>query len=89
MAGFTGMDIEGVRNLALQMRTKADEIQQISSQLTAALKSAQWVGPDRTQFESDWEGQCVAQLKSVMDRLQDAAKRAEDNAKQQETASQT
>lgn len=87
MAGFTGMDIEGVRNLATQMKQKADEITQISTQLTAALKGAQWVGPDRTQFESDWDGQCVAQLKAVSDRLNEASTRANQNAQQQEQAS--
>ncbi len=87
MAGFTGMDIEGVKQLAQQMRQKSEEIQQISQTLTAALKGAQWVGPDRSQFESDWEGQCVAQLRAVSDRLNDAATRADQNAQQQEQAS--
>jgi uncharacterized protein YukE len=89
MAGFTGMDIEAVKGLSNQMKQKADEIMQIKNQLTSALNSAQWVGPDQARFKSDWDGQCVQALTQVSQTLQDAAQAAQQNAQQQEQASNT
>ncbi len=87
MAGFTGMDIGQVRNLAAQMRQKAEEIEGIANQLTQALNSAQWVGPDKQKFEGDWNSQYRQQLRQVCDGLKQAAGIADQNAKQQEDAS--
>lgn len=87
MAGFTGMDIPQVRNLANQMRAKADEIESIMNQLTNQLGQAQWVGNDRQQFEGDWNGQYCTSLRNVANGLRDAATRADQNADQQEQAS--
>lgn len=87
MAGFTGMDIPQVKALATQMRAKAEEIESISRELTNSLGNAQWVGPDRQQFESDWNGQYMTALKNVAQGLKDAAQRADTNATQQEQAS--
>jgi len=87
MAGFTGMDIAQVKDLANRMRTKADEIDGISRELTNALGNAQWVGPDRQKFEGDWNGQYVTALRNVTEALKEAAQRADSNATQQEQAS--
>ena len=89
MAGFTGMDIEAVKQLSTQMRQKADEISQIKNQLTTALNGAQWVGPDRERFKSDWDGQCVQALTQVSQTLEQAGQAANQNAQQQEQASNT
>ena len=87
MAQFTGMDIAGVRQLSQQMNAKADEIQSIGQQLTSALQSAQWVGPDRERFLSDWQGQHMQALSRVVEALRDASMRANRNADEQEQAS--
>jgi hypothetical protein len=87
MAGFTGMDIEGVRSLARQLQQKADEIEQIKAHLTSALNGAQWVGPDQQRFKSDWEGNSVPALSRVSESLRSASQAAEQNAQQQEQAS--
>lgn len=87
MSGFTGMDIGQVRAFANQLRTKADEIDGLSRELTSALGNTQWVGQDRQQFEGDWNGQYVSSLKNVADGLRSAATRADGNATQQEEAS--
>ena len=89
MAGFTGMDIEAVKGLSNQMKQKAGEIDAIKNQLTSALNSAQWVGPDQARFKSDWDGQCVQALTKVSQTLNDAAQAAQQNAQQQEQASNT
>ena len=87
MAGFTGMDIEAVKQLSTQMNQKAEEIDQIKSQLTSALEGAQWVGPDQARFKSEWDGQCVQALTKVSQTLRDAGQAAQQNAQQQEQAS--
>lgn len=84
---FTGMDIGQVRQFAQQLTQKADEIEAIMTMLTGALAGAQWVGTDRTNFESDWNGQHCTALRSVCDGLRDASQRANSNADQQEQAS--
>ena len=86
---FTGMDIGQVRQLAAQFEQKAGEIDQIAAQLTSALGSASWVGPDRQKFEGDWNGQCRAQLRNVCETLREASRLANQNASQQEQASNT
>jgi len=87
MAQFTGMDVAAVRQLSTQMSAKADEIGQIASQLTNSLQGAQWVGPDRERFLSEWQGQHVAALNRVVEGLRAASQTANRNAQEQEAAS--
>jgi uncharacterized protein YukE len=87
MANFTGMDIPGVRALSSQMNQSAGQIRQLMSTLTNQLNGTQWVGPDRSRFESDWSGTYVQQLTQVASALEDAANRANQNANEQESAS--
>jgi len=87
MGGFTGMDIGQVRNLATQMRSKAEEIEGIMRQLSGALDGTQWVGPDRERFKGEWDGQCCNALRQVAETLRAAAQTADQNAGQQEQAS--
>ena len=87
MANFTGMDIPAVRQLSSQMTQSASQIRQLMSQLTSQLGGTQWVGPDRTRFESEWSGTYVQQLNQVATALEDAANRATQNANEQESAS--
>jgi len=87
MATFTGMDIAQVRQLSQQMNTKADEIRNIMQQLTSALNSAQWVGPDRERFVGEWQSQHCAALNNVIQGLQAASQTANKNAQEQEAAS--
>ena len=87
MPNFTGMDIPAVRQLSSQMTQSAGQIRQLMSQLTNQLNSTQWVGPDRTRFEGEWNGTYVQQLNQVATALEDAATRATQNANEQEQAS--
>ncbi len=84
---FTGMDIAAVRQLAQQMKTKADEIRSLSQQLTGQLQNTQWVGPDRDRFTNDWQSQHMAALSRVAEGLDAASQAAIQNANQQEQAS--
>jgi uncharacterized protein YukE len=88
MAGqFTGMDVAAVRQLSQQMKAKADEIRQLSQQLTGQLQNTQWVGPDRDRFTNDWQSQHAAALSRVAEGLEQASQAANNNASQQEQAS--
>jgi len=82
-----GADIEQLNHLATQLNSKASDIQGVISQLTSAINSVQWQGPDANKFKSDWQGHHVAQLKSVVQALQDASQKAKSNAQQQQQAS--
>jgi uncharacterized protein YukE len=87
MTGFIGMDVGAVRNLAGQLKAKAEEINTIANTLSSQLDSVQWVGPDASTFRSDWSGTHRAQLTAVADALGHAATRATQDADQQENAS--
>jgi uncharacterized protein YukE len=84
---ITGMDIDGVRQLATQMDNNADQIAQLIGALDAALQSTEWIGPDRERFVGDWQGTFMPQLTTVANSLRDTAIAARDNADQQEQAS--
>lgn len=87
MAGFTGMDIEQVRQLSRQMQQKADEIEQIRQQLTSLLNGTQWVGPDQQRYKGEWDSSCAPALSRVVETLRQAGQAADQNASQQEQAS--
>jgi uncharacterized protein YukE len=82
-----GADIEQVQQLSTQLNAKASDIQSIISQLSSAINSVSWVGPDAERFRSDWQGQHVAQLKQVVSALQTASQNARRNAQEQQSAS--
>ncbi len=84
---ITGMNIEAVRQLASQMDTHAEQIQQLMGGLTQALENTEWIGPDRERFVGDWHGTHVAQLTAVANSLRDAANAARANADEQEHTS--
>jgi outer membrane murein-binding lipoprotein Lpp len=84
---LTGMDIQAVRQLSTQMTHNADQIDQLSQQLTQALNDVQWLGQDREHFVSDWQSNHVAALKNVSQAIRDAATRANQNASEQEQVS--
>jgi uncharacterized protein YukE len=84
-----GQDIEQVTQLSNQLNQKADEVQNVISQLTSAINSVQWQGPDANKFRSDWQGQHTAALKQVVTALRAASQNAKKNAQEQQTASNT
>ncbi|WP_134766963.1 hypothetical protein [Nocardioides sp. 1609] len=82
-----GMDTERVQALAQQMAEVADRVRAIETRLTAHLATTEWVGADRTRFESDWSAQHVVALRQAADVLDEAAHVATDNVREQESAS--
>lgn len=82
-----GQDIEQVQQLASQLNAKADDIQNVISQLSSAVSSVHWMGPDADRFRSDWQSQHTAQLKAVVTALRTASQAAKRNAQEQQQAS--
>lgn len=82
-----GADIQQLRALGAQLNSKAGEIDGILSNLTNLLNNTQWQGPDATRFHTEWTGQHTAALRQVASALRDAASKAQQNAAQQEQAS--
>lgn len=82
-----GQDIAQVQQLATQLNSKASDIESVISQLTSAVNSVQWMGPDAERFKSDWQGQHVPQLRQVVSALQTASQNANRNASEQQQAS--
>lgn len=82
-----GADVEQLNQLSAQLNNKASDIQNVISQLSSAISSVQWQGPDANRFRSDWQGQHVAQLKQVVSALQNASQNAKRNAQEQQSAS--
>lgn len=87
MAGMVGMDVEGVRNLATQMNSVADQIDTAARQITSLLSSTTWIGPDRQAFESDWTGQHMSAITNVVNAVRQASQTANRNATDQENVS--
>ncbi len=85
---YGGLDVQQVRQLSTQLSQKASDIDSILSSLTGALNNTQWEGPDATKFRNDWSGQHTSVLKQVAQALRDASQNAQQNAAQQEQASQ-
>ncbi|MDZ4234086.1 MAG: WXG100 family type VII secretion target [Dietzia sp.] len=82
-----GQDIDQVRQLAAQLNAMAGDIESVISQLTSAVDSVQWMGPDAERFKSEWKGQHVPQLRQVVSALQAASQNASRNASEQQQAS--
>ena len=87
MAGFVGMEVAAVRQLATMFGAKADEIDQISTALTQQLSGTQWVGSDATRFRDEWQSIHASNLRAVSSALRDAQSAATTNANAQEQAS--
>lgn len=82
-----GMDTDAVRQLAATMNQAKDQIQHLQQQLTTQLQNVNWIGPDREQFVSDWQGQHVPSLQNIIQSIETAAQRATQNATDQDQVS--
>lgn len=89
MAITHGMDIAAVRQLAVQLRTSATDIETMTQQITSQLASTDWLGADRTQFEADWTGPYTTQLMNIVQAMNDFAQTADVHADMQEQTSNT
>ncbi|MBS9535890.1 WXG100 family type VII secretion target [Mycobacterium sp. M1] len=84
---FKGADTDQLRQLAGKLKNESSTITGIISQLTSAVTSVNWQGPDATRFKNDWQSVHVPALKNVATALGDASNSATKNASQQDSAS--
>jgi uncharacterized protein YukE len=82
-----GMDPETVLALAGRMSEVADRVRALESRLTSGLAATDWVGTDRDRFEGDWTSQHVVALRRAAEALDDAARVAAAEAREQDRAS--
>ena len=82
-----GMDTDSVAALASRMAEVADRVRALESRLTQGLAATEWIGNDRSRFESDWSAQHVTALRQAAAALDDAASVATAQVQEQERAS--
>ena len=82
-----GMNTEAVHELAAQMASIADRIRTLEARLTSRLATTDWVGADRERFDASWQGEHLRALRHATEALDDAARLAADNAREQDRAS--
>ncbi|MBT2597345.1 hypothetical protein [Arthrobacter sp. ISL-72] len=82
-----GADIVQLKALGTKLQAGSSEIDKQKSQLSKALESTDWKGPDADKFRSEWSSRHVSDLARVARALEEAGKQASKNAAQQEEAS--
>jgi len=87
MTTFLGLVPDEVETLAVDFDAKAGDIETLISSLVVRLSTTTWTGPDRDQFQSDWDGPLTSNLRNAAASLRDAAAVARANAEQQRQAS--
>ncbi len=89
MAGAitAGMDVEQVRQLAVEMNNAAEQIQAIGQRITGLVEGAPWVGQDYVNFHTDWQGNQLQRLGQVVEALHAGSQVATTNATDQESTS--
>jgi uncharacterized protein YukE len=84
-----GMDVDAVRKFATIAGQKADDINNVIATISSAIKSANWVGTDSTQFHNDWESRFKKQLLEAAQGLKEVQQKAMQNATAQENTSKS
>ncbi len=87
MSNYWGLNVEQVKQLSTELVQAASDVDAIKSKLTGKLDSVEWNGPDATAFRSDWSGQHVTALQTVITALNEAGAKAQANALAQEATS--
>ncbi|HEY5882281.1 MAG TPA: WXG100 family type VII secretion target [Nakamurella sp.] len=87
MAVIIGMDPAEVRALAQQLLQASTDIAGMVTGLSQRVQDAPWAGQDRENFVNAWQQHHVAALNGVAQALGEAGNIANQNAQQQEDAS--
>jgi uncharacterized protein YukE len=87
MMVMTGGDAPALFAFANELRRRRSNIQNTVNRLGQVVAEANWVGPDRDAFVSQWQGNHLPTLHAVLDELQQAAGSAAKHAAAQQEAS--
>lgn len=84
-----GMNVAGVRDIARQLDTQAEEVQRVVTAVDRLIAQAQtdWLGRDSNEFQQMWNGQYKAALQRLKQELNDLGVKARNSAQGQEDAS--
>ncbi|HBX79317.1 MAG TPA: hypothetical protein DEG43_16880 [Acidimicrobiaceae bacterium] len=83
-----GADVEQLDRLGAKFKTKAAEVDQIVTQISAQLAGTWWKGADADKFRAEWEGTMRKQLATLRTLLEATAQTVTKQAADQRTASQ-
>lgn len=85
MALTDGMDVERIREIAGQLTTQAGKISEVETNGTTQVGTLteNWLGPDSEAFATEWQT-AQKQLTAANTALEGYAKKAEQQAQQQE-----
>lgn len=84
---LVGADVDQLRTLARTLTQAADRLESMTSEVTSRLAATPWTGSDAEQYRSQWHGQSLAQVRTAVGALRDAATKIERNANEQEQTS--
>jgi len=87
MAVTHGMNVEEVRALGRKLQAMQGEIDGIINRLNAEVNGTTWVGPDATQFKTQWWPEHQKHLRQMGVDLHGFGQSALNNASAQEQAS--
>jgi uncharacterized protein YukE len=88
MSAMWGADADELDQLGGIFENAGSTLSTISSNMSALLSQASWIGSDAEEFHSDWTGRSAVALQTVAQRLHDAATVLHQNATQQRQASE-
>jgi len=83
-----GADVEQLDRLSAKFKTKAAEVDQIVSQISAQLSGTWWKGGDADKFRGEWEGTMRKQLGTLRTLLEATAQTVAKQAADQRSVSQ-
>ena len=82
-----GANPEQLDLLARKFDEEAEKIDATISGITTQLASTWWLGPDKDQFENQWNTTLTSELRKVIASLKDAAGNCRKQADQQRQTS--
>jgi len=86
---LVGGDAPALFGFANELRRRRANIEATTRKLGSLVAQANWVGPDREKFLSEWNGRHAAALMTVVQELGEAASQVSYHAQQQERASRS
>lgn len=82
-----GMDIEAGRQSATTINQGAEQLDQLTQQLSGSIKGFDWQGPDSVRTRSTWDSEHVRNLQTVSQSLREFATLINNQAQEQEQVS--
>ncbi len=86
---LSGMDVESVRGLSQRLFAAGEELEAVGVALRSALFAAPWHGSDADGFRALWEDRHAPSLAAVASALRQVGERLDQEAREQEVASQS